>query len=188
MKYNFKVIGIGSSAGGLDPMKEIIEQLPADINAAIVVVSHLPAKSPSNLKRILERYTGMPVVKVTDRLSIEKGHVYVLGEGNVMMISNRELVVRPRGEDEKINKAIDHFFESMANDVGSNGIGVILSGAGFDGIEGAKAIENENGLVIVQEPYTAQFPLMPQALIANDHPDYVLTPKEIADKLIEHCR
>jgi len=188
MKYDFKVIAIGSSAGGLDPMKKIIGLLPVDINAAIVIISHLPAKKPSNLKKILERFTEIPVVKVMDTLKIEKGHIYVLGEGVMMMMGDGGLVVRPRGEDEVINKAIDHFFLSMAADAGSSGIGVILSGAGYDGVEGAKAIENENGLVIVQQPYTAQFPLMPQALIANDHPDYVLTPGEIADKLIERCR
>jgi chemotaxis response regulator CheB len=55
-------------------------------------------------------------------------------------------------------------------------------------LEGAREIEDAKGLVIVQDPETAQFPLMPYNLIANDHPDYVLTPKDIAEKLTEHLK
>jgi len=185
---SFNVIGLGSSAGGLSPLKEILSRLPNKLNAAVVVVQHLPAMYESNLDRILSKYTAMPVIKVTKNAHIEPGIVYVIAEGKFMTVKNRCLTIRKRLESEKINKAIDIFFTAMANDFRERSIGVILSGAGFDGIEGAHEIERYDGLVIVQDPETAQFPLMPSALIANDHPDYILTPKDIATKIIERIQ
>ena len=73
----------------------------------------------------------------------------------------------------------------MASEAGKNCIGIILSGAGYDALEGAKAIEQKRGLVIVQDPITADFPLMPQKLVANDHLDYILQPHEITGKILE---
>ncbi|QHS59657.1 chemotaxis protein CheB [Chitinophaga agri] len=188
MSYTYNVVGIGSSAGGLAPLKIIFNQLPPDINAAIIIIPHLLANMPSNLGKILHTVTGMPIMKVEENTHLKKGVVYVLGEGLVMTIKDKQLQVRPREASEKINKAIDHFFISLAEEAANKSVGVVLSGAGYDGIEGAKAIEDKHGLVIVQEPYTAEFPLMPQALIANDHPDYILTPEDIAYKLGKHCR
>lgn len=185
MSYNFSVVGIGSSAGGLVPLKEIISQLPYHLNAAIVLVPHLSTTIPSRLDHILSGITIMPVIKVTASMRISPGKIYVMGEGLMMTIRDGYLRVRPRSPHEKINKAIDIFFTSLAPEVQDKSIAIILSGAGFDGIEGAKKIESYQGIVIVQDPETAQFPLMPSALIANDHPDYVLTPDDIVTKIIE---
>jgi two-component system, chemotaxis family, protein-glutamate methylesterase/glutaminase len=190
MDYHYKVIAFGSSAGGIDPLRHILGELPADINASLLVVQHLSSHYPSKLPEILQRSTTLPIIKVTEDMPMEKGKVYVISEGQVMTLSDGNLVVRERSEEEKkVNKTIDQLFFSLAEEVGSQTIGVILSGAGgFDGIEGAKAVEEEQGIIIVQEPYTAQHPGMPKSLIANDHPDYVLTPDEIAEKIVEHCR
>lgn len=185
MSYPFTVVAIGSSAGGLAPLKEIISGLPRDIGAAIVVISHLSTQIPSNLHRILQKETDMPVLRVEDSAPLEPGNIYVMPEGRVMTVKDRKLSLRQRQSYEKINKAIDAFFLSMADDAREMGVGIILSGGGYDGIEGAKKIEKYNGIVIVQDPETAQFPLMPYSLIANDHPDYILTPDDIVDKIVE---
>jgi two-component system chemotaxis response regulator CheB len=165
MDYSFNIIGIGSSAGGLSPLREITSGLPADINAAIVIVPHLFTQFESRLDHIIANIARLPVTKVKESTILERGKIYVMPE--------------------KINKAIDIFFTSLAADAGNKSIGIILSGAGYDGIEGAKKIEDENGIVIVQDPVTAAFPLMPAALIANDHPDYILTPPEIVNKVVD---
>lgn len=183
MTYTFKVIAFGISAGGMPPLKEILSTLPADMHAAIVIIPHLYPHYRSQLDQILTREIARPVLRISTGMRIQPGNIYTLPEGQVLSLHNGQFKLSPRDEDEKINKAIDHFFLSLAADAKDQAIGVILSGAGYDGIEGAKAIEDEKGIVIVQDPETAQFPLMPQGLIAFDHPDYVLTPEEIVQKL-----
>jgi two-component system CheB/CheR fusion protein len=126
---------------------------------------------------------AIDVVKVSTIEQVEAGKIYVMDAGKELRMQNGFLEMHERNPEEKINKTIDKFFKSLAGDAGSQSIGIILSGAGFDGLEGAKEIEDAKGIVIVQDPETAQFPLMPNHLIAYDHPDYVLTPKDIAEKL-----
>lgn len=190
MEFNFKVVAFGSSAGSIEPLGQILREIPTTINAAFIVIHHLSSTYPSRLDNILKSYTTLPIVKVFDNIQIERGKVYLIAEGKFMKLVNDQLIVRDRTkEEQKFNKAIDIFFSSMAAAAGDHSIGVILSGAGgFDGILGAVSVEKANGLIIVQDPYTAEHPIMPKALIANDHPDYVLPPLEIAQKLIEHCK
>lgn len=183
MKYTFKVIAFGISAGGLEPLKQILCKLPDDMYAAYVIIPHLYPHYRSHLDHILTREIERPVLRISTGMRIQPGNIYTLPEGQVLSIRNGQFKLSPRPEEEKINKAIDHFFKSLAADARDQAIGIILSGAGFDGIEGAKAIEDEKGIVIVQDPDTAQFPLMPNGLIAFDHPDYILTPEEIVQKL-----
>jgi two-component system CheB/CheR fusion protein len=183
MTYTFKVIAFGISAGGMPPLKKILSMLPDDLHAAIVIIPHLYPHYRSRLDQILTREIARPVLRISTGMYIQPGNIYALPEGQVLSIHNGRFQLSPRSEDEKINKAIDHFFISLAEDAGDQSIGIILSGAGYDGIQGAKAIEDEKGIIIVQDPQTAQFPMMPNGLIAYDHPDYVLTPEEIVQKL-----
>ncbi|MFD0793429.1 chemotaxis protein CheB [Mucilaginibacter litoreus] len=182
--YTFDVVGIGLSAGGLTPLLEIVTKLPADFKGALVILSHLPINNNSNLDQILAKKTDLKVIPVSTIEYVECGRIYVLSVGKEMVLKDGFLHVRERNPDDKINKTIDVFFESLAADAKERSLGVILSGAGHDGIKGAKNIEDQNGLIIVQDPETAAFPLMPSGLIANDHPDYILSPDDIAKKII----
>ncbi|RFM31859.1 chemotaxis protein CheB [Chitinophaga silvisoli] len=190
MAFNYKVVAFGASAGSIEPLGHILRELPTTIHAALIVVQHLSSTYPSKLDSILKSYTTLPVIKVNHNFTIEPGKVYVIAEGKFMRIVNDELVVRDRTEEEqKLNKAIDIFFSSLAAAAGDHCMGVILSGGGgFDGIVGAVEVEKAGGLIVVQDPYTAEQPILPKALIANDHPDYVLAPHEIAKKIIEYCK
>lgn len=181
--YDFHVIGIGSSAGGLGPLKTIIAGLPADINAAIIVVQHIPINHDSKLDQILKRITSLELIAVETIEYLEPGNVYVMAAGKQIRLKHRFLSIEDRSTYDKVNRTIDHCFKSIAQDVGFKSIGIILSGAGYDGLDGARAIEDKGGLVIVQDPITADFPLMPQNLIANDHPDHILSPEQIIQKI-----
>jgi two-component system chemotaxis response regulator CheB len=183
MEYNFNIVGIGLSAGGLAPLLEIVADFPENLNAAVVIITHMPANTPSNLDRILSKITPLKVIAVSTIEYIECGRIYVMAAGKEMILTDGFLQIMDRSPQQKINNTIDVFFKSLAADAKDKSIGVILSGAGHDGIEGARRIEDQNGLVIVQDPDTAQFSLMPGNLIANDHPDYVLSPKDIAKKI-----
>lgn len=186
MVYDFSVIAIGSSAGGIAPLIEIVSQLPADIQAAVVLVPHLHAKHKSELDLVLSKYTAIPVVKVEHQLPLKPQTIYLLPEDKMMILKDGLLLLRDRRSDEIINNAIDIFFSSVALDAKDKAIGVILSGGGHDGLSGANHIHERNGLVIVQNPKNAEFPYMPSSVIEKDDPDYILTPSAIADIIQEH--
>ncbi len=186
MTTDFHVIGIGSSAGGIDPLIKVIKGLPTNIQAAILVVQHIPNGVTSNLRSILSRATSLNVVAVEKSEPLQPGNIYVMALGRALVVEEDYVKLTDRSPDDKINRTVDTLFLSMAEHAKDKCIGIILSGGGFDGIEGAKAIEKYSGLVIVQDPGTAQFPLMPKSLIANDHPDYILTPEDISKKVAEH--
>jgi two-component system CheB/CheR fusion protein len=190
MANQYKVIAFGSSAGGIKPMGQILNKIPSTINAAFIVVQHLSSVYPSKLDEILQGYTTLPVIKVYNTITIMPGKVYVIAEGKFMRMVADKLDVRDRTREErKLNKAIDIFFTSMAEAAGNKSMGIILSGGGkFDGIVGATTVEEAGGIIIVQDPYTAEQPIMPNALIANDHPDYVLSPDEISQKILDYCK
>jgi len=149
------------------------------------LIHYIAKENNSNLALILQRVTDIPVIKVVEDTKVEKGKIYALGIGKIMTVVNGTLRLRDRSEEENINRGIDEFFISLPKDVGHHAIGVILSGAGLDGLQDAMDIEDQQGLIIVQDPDTAQFGLMPGSLVANDHLDYVLSPKDIATKLLE---
>ncbi|QXV67206.1 chemotaxis protein CheB [Mucilaginibacter sp. 21P] len=185
--YDFYVIGIGASAGGLDPLVKVVSSIPAGTNAAVILNQHLPAGTPSNLGKLVERNTKMKVVVVETIEYIEPGNLYVMASGMQYKLDGRFLQVEDRNVSDKINHTIDTLFFSLAKVVADKSVGVILSGTGTDGLQGAKAIEDQKGLVIVQDPITAEFPSLPKTLIANDHPDYVLNPDEIKKKICEYA-
>jgi len=179
--YDFYLIGIGSSTGGLGPLKTIIAGLPTDIPAAVIVVHHGPADAPNGLDEMLQELTRLPVIAVDKEERIRPGHIYVAAPGQVIRLRDHVLTSEDRPLDRKPSKIIDACFRTLAYEGREKSICVILSGAGYDGVEGAKTVERHGGLVIVQDPATAKFPLMPVAIIANDDPSFVLEPKQISE-------
>lgn len=183
-----RCIGFGCSAGGLEPICQILQAMKEKTGAAFVVIPHLSADYPSRFSHILQRFTDMPVHRVTENVQMQPDHVYVLAEGKMMIVEDHILRVRKRYSREIINKSIDIFFKSMAKCYEENAIGIILSGMGNDGIEGIKAIEDRHGLVIVQDPESTDFDILPQAAITKDDPHAVLPPPEIAHFLQKHLK
>jgi two-component system chemotaxis response regulator CheB len=179
-------IGIGCSAGGLVPVCEFFQQVVEKTGAAYVVIPHLSREHQSKFSNILERFTDMPVHRVEGNIRLEMDHVYVLTEDKMMIVEDGYLKVRRRYSTEIINKSIDIFFKSMAKAYQENCIGVILSGMGNDGIEGIKQIEDHHGLVIVQDPDTTEFNILPQTAIDKDDPHVILPPAEIARFILKH--
>ena len=174
-------VGIGASAGGLEAIKELLENIPEQSGMAFVIVQHLAESQASLLTEILSRYTKIPVQKVESGLRIEPNHVYVIPPGVTMVVSDGVLDLKPRGT---ARKPIDEFFESLAVEKKSKAIGIILSGTGTDGTEGLRVIKAEGGITFAQEPKTAQYPDMPQSAIYSESVHFVLPPKQIATELV----
>lgn len=179
--YDFHVIGIGSSTGGLEPLKTIIAGLPPDLPAAVIVVHHGAGDAPEGLAQMLQRVSPLPVIDVHQNQRIQPGNIYVTVPGELVRLRDFILTMGGKPPGGKPGRLIDACFRSLAYEAREKAIAVILSGGGYDGVEGAKAIERLGGLVIAQDPATAKFPLMPVAIIANDDPSFVLGPDEIRE-------
>lgn len=184
-QYNFYIVGVGASAGGQTALKEFFSGIPADTPAAFVVVTHLSRDYKSSLHNIISGFTRLQVSKIGKYTKPEPGHVYVMPEDVVAKIENGFLTLVPRPHDNVINKSINIFFESLAREQQSKAVGVVLSGMGSDGADGALKIFLGGGDVLVQDPESTQFNSMPMATILKDHPDYILPPKELGVKLAE---
>jgi chemotaxis response regulator CheB len=181
------VVGIGASAGGQEALQKFFSSLAPDLPAAYVVVTHLLRNHESHLHKILARYTSMQVKRIQGMTVLERGVVYVMPEDVEAKFSREHLYLRPRG-DGHLNKAIDTFLESLAISFQQRAVGIILSGMGSDGSEGAVKIFEQGGSVLVQAPDTTKFNSMPWAAIMKDHPDYVLPPDQLAVALYKLIR
>jgi two-component system chemotaxis response regulator CheB len=180
-------VGIGASAGGLESLVEFFQHIPAKLNIAFIVVTHLHRDHKSILDKLLKTDAKLPVSRVEKDIKIEPGNIYVLIENSQLQIEDSELKVKTR--DKKIlNFSIDIFFESLAADFADKAVGIILSGGGNDGLEGAQAISKAGGLILVQDPLSAKADGMPNSIIGHDHPSAVLRPGELAEKLVEWCQ
>jgi two-component system CheB/CheR fusion protein len=174
-------VGIGASAGGLEAIRELLENVPEQSDLAFVIIQHLAETQASLLTEILSRYTKIPVQKVENGVKIEPNHVYVIPPGVSMIISDGVLELKPRGI---ARKPIDEFFNSLALEKKSRAIGIILSGTGNDGTEGTRAIKAEGGITFAQDPKTAQYRDMPQSAISSESIHFILSPKQIANELM----
>jgi len=178
-----RVVAIGASAGGLSAFQELIENLPIDTGMAFILLSHIMRGSKSLLPEILSRSTKMEVTQAEEGMKLLPNYIYVLPPDKLMEIKDGSLHMVARSLFGK-NTAIDHFLFSLAEDRVHGSIGIILSGEGSDGAEGIKILkEYAGGTTIAQQPWTADSKSMPINAIQIDHVDYVLSPKDIAQKL-----
>jgi two-component system, chemotaxis family, CheB/CheR fusion protein len=184
----FPIVGIGSSAGGLEALQTLFRALPADSGLAYVIAAHLDPTQKSHLTELLSRYTEMPVVQIEKSLEVKPDHVYVIAPDQELTI--REGVIHtdkptaPRGH----RHPVDSFFRSLAEDQRERAIAIILSGTGTNGSQGVRFIKAEGGIALAQDPNTAAFPGMPRNAIATGLIDLVLPPDQMPDALVNLAR
>jgi two-component system chemotaxis response regulator CheB len=185
MTCDFFIVAIGSSAGGLSHLKDISSIIPVKANAAFVLIPHLVANYKSNLDIILSKYTNTTIIRASHKLRLLSNTIYLLLENTIMTVKDGLFILRERRPNEIVNNAIDIFFSSLAIDAKEKAIGEVLSSCGQDGLSGVRQIAINRGLVMVQDPETAEFPYMPNSILKQEHPDYLLSPKEIVRKIID---
>jgi len=187
-KASFPIIGVGASAGGMEAFQQLLEHLPGDTGMAFVLIQHLAPEHKSMLTELLSRATDMPVVGVKDGMKAEPDHVYVIPPNTDMTISKRIFGLVPRTETRGMHMPIDCFFNSLARDVKSQAIGVILSGTASDGTLGMKEINAEGGITFAQDRKSAKYDGMPHSAVSAGVVDFVLQPGEIAKELTRIAR
>mgnify|MGYP000453347743 CR=1 FL=1 len=185
---DFTVVGIGASAGGLEPLQEFFKNMPKNSGVAFVVVQHLSPDYKSMMDELLGRYTHMEIHRVYDGMKIEPDHIYLITPRKNMTIFNGKLFLTEQDHSRAMNMPIDIFMRSLAKDLGKNAIGVILSGTGSDGTFGIRAIKENGGMVISQDDRTAKFDGMPRSSISTGMVDYILAPGEMPEALINYVK
>src|SRR6266542_17764 len=175
------IVGIGGSAGGFEAAMELLQNLPPRTGMAFVIVQHLDPHHASRLANLLGKVTAMPVSEVTGTTTPKPNTVYVQPPNKCVIAKDSTLTLVRR--EERLNVAIDHFFESLAEECGSRAIGIVLSGTGSDGTAGLRAIKAAGGLTFAQNQQSAKFDAMPRSAIRAGFVDLVLTPREIAREI-----
>lgn len=185
---DFPIVGIGTSAGGLEALEQFLRQVPKGTGMAYVVIQHLDPTHKGMLPELLGRFTDMPVCEVTSRMQVRPNQVYVIPPNKDLSILRGMLYPLdpdlPRGR----RLPIDRFFRALAEQRRELSVGVILSGMGSDGTLGLRAIKEKAGLILVQDPKEAGFDGMPRSAMATGMVDIVATASELPGRIIAALR
>ncbi|HCW20679.1 chemotaxis protein CheB [Achromobacter sp.] len=177
----WEAIVIGGSSGAIDALNTLLPALPADLDAAVIVVLHLVRDRRSLLVDIFRERCALTVQEAEDQLSIRPGHLYFAPPDYHLLVDQGPRLALSVGEPVYFSRpSIDVLFESAADGYGEKLLGVLLSGANGDGAAGLAAIHAAGGRTVVQAPSSAAMPVMPQAALARQPAHEVLTPGEIA--------
>jgi len=184
---NFPIVCVGGSAGGLDAYIRLLQNLPIDLGMAIVIVNHITTM-PTQLHEVLPYYTTMPVELITERLSIEPDHVFVIPENRDLHVNAGEFRLKPISKPRGWPDVITVFLSSLTHCWDGKLIAVIVSGYDGDGAAALCGIKEAGGITIAQKLSTATQPDMPESAIASGCIDFVLAPEDIARELVRIAR
>ena len=177
------IIVIGASAGGVQALSTLVSALPPNLPAAVFIVLHIPAAHPSLLPTILSRDAHMPVSHAMNSERIEHGRIYVAPPDRHLLIESANIKLVHGPKENFHRPSIDTLFRSAARWAGASVIGVVLTGARDDGTVGMRAIKNQGGTTIVQDPIEATFPSMPLSVMQDISVDYSVPLREIGPLL-----
>ncbi|MBI5558824.1 MAG: PAS domain-containing protein [Deltaproteobacteria bacterium] len=184
-QVHFPIVGIGASAGGLSAFEAFFSGMPAaGPGMAFVLVQHLAPDYKSILASLIQRFTPMRVFEAADGMIIKANTVYVIPPNFDMALLNGALHLLPPATPHGQRLPIDFFFRSLAQDQQEKAICIVLSGTGSDGTLGVREVKGEGGMVMVQQPESAEYDGMPRSAIATGLMDYILPPAEMPAKLL----
>lgn len=181
---NFPVVCVGGSAGGLDAYMRLLQNLPSKMGVAVVIVNHLRTVA-TRLHEILPSYTDMSVELITEKLTLEPDHVFIIPEQRDLHVLDGEFRLKPISKPRGWPDVITVFLHSMADNWDGKLIAVIVSGYDGDGAEALSDIKSVGGTVIAQKLDTAIQKDMPESAIETGYVDFILSPEKIAQKIAE---
>lgn len=181
---NFPIVCVGGSAGGLDAYIRLLKDLPCDMGVAIVIVNHITIM-PTQLHEVLPRFTTMPVELITENLLIKPNYVFIIPANRDLHVDGEVFHLKPISKPRGWPDVITVFLRSLTQYWKGQLIAVIVSGYDGDGAEALCGIKDIGGITIAQKISTAQQPDMPQSAIASGCIDFVLSPEDIAKKIID---
>ncbi len=182
------VIVIGASAGGVQVLSELVRGLPSGLPASLFVVSHFPAGGRSILPEILSRSGPLLAVHPQDGDPIYPGHIYVAPPDRHLVLHPGVIRLTHGPRESRHRPAIDPLFRSAARVYGRRVVGVLLSGALYDGVAGLLAVRAAGGVAVVQDPADAAVAALPQNATNIAGADHVVPAASLAPLLADLVR
>ena len=177
------IVCVGGSAGGLDAYIRLLRHMPDDMGVAIVIVNHQRTFA-TMLHGILPTYTKMPVELITEKLVIQPNHVFIIPEQRDLHVLDGEFRLKPISKPRGWPDVITVFLRSLTKHWEGKLIAVIVSGYDGDGAAALCGIKEVGGVTIAQKLDTAGQPDMPKSAIERGCIDFVLSPEDIAQKIV----
>ncbi|UPL47673.1 chemotaxis protein CheB [Hymenobacter sublimis] len=183
--FSAHLIVIGTSAGGMPALTQLVEQLPATLPAAVLVVQHLsPESSGEPLITRLRRHTGLHCQLAVHNAPLQAGALYLAPPDRHLLVKNDRMLVTKGPRENNYRPAADALFRSAAVAYGPNVIGVVLTGMLHDGTAGLDFIKRCGGTAVVQDPNDAEFPSMPESALRGTDIDYAV-PLHLMGRLLQ---
>jgi two-component system, chemotaxis family, protein-glutamate methylesterase/glutaminase len=182
---SYALVGIGTSWGGLAALSKLLGGLPGDFSLPVVVVQHRGKDSDRLLSELLQDISELRVCEAEDKEPLEPGTVHIAPANYHLLIDDGYLSLTVEEPVRFSRPSIDVMFSSAADTYGSGAIGVVLTGANEDGSRGLSHIVKRGGRALVQDPRTAEIPIMPVAALKAVPSAEVLPLDKLAPRLIE---
>lgn len=176
----FPLVGIGGSAGAVEAILELVQNLSSHTGMAYVFLMHQNPDYESKMTELLSRKAKLPVLEAEHDMRVEADFFYVIPPGKEMVLADGHFSLSKRTEGYDY-MPINRFFNSLAETYKEYAVGVVLSGADSDGAQGVKAIKAAGGLTFAQNE-TARFQSMPRSAVAEGAVDLVLSPADMAEE------
>lgn len=176
---DMQAVVIGASAGGVDALGELLPALRPQCRAVVLVVMHIPRRRPSLLAGLFAPRCAVPVVQAEDKQPALPGTVYFAPPDYHLLVdaaadSSPQLSLSVDGPVHYSRPSIDVLFESAAEFWGPCLMGVILTGANEDGVEGLAGVARAGGITVVQDPAEALAPTLPAGAVRTGLAQQVL--------------
>lgn len=183
-----RLVVLGASAGGIEAIRQVLQELPTDLPAAVAVVVHLSPLSHGGIADALARGSAIPVALAEDGAELQPGHALVAPPDRHLVVERARVCITTGPRENGFRPAVDTLFRSAAVSWGERAIGVVLSGMLDDGAFGLRSIVNAGGVGLVQDPATALHGDMPHAAIAAGGATGVHPLVELADAISAAAR
>ena len=176
---NRDLLAVGTSAGGFEALRFLASRFPRDLQAAVLITFHLSSHFRSELDIILSRSGPLPATFARDGEHLEKSRIYIAPPRYHLLVDGGTLSLGAGPRENHARPAIDPMLRSIAACCGFRAIGVVLTGALYDGASGLWALKECGGITVVQDPADAAFPEMPTSALSRSVPDHVVTLEDL---------
>ncbi|MGH9426094.1 MAG: chemotaxis protein CheB [Terriglobia bacterium] len=170
----YSVVVIGASLGGTKAISSLLSALPGHFPLPLAIVLHRAVDGDATLRQVLQSHSTLPVLEAEDKMPLDAGYAYLAPANYHLLVGNAEFSLSTEAPVAFARPSIDVLFESASAAHGSKTLGVLLTGASTDGAWGAAKIRERGGTVVVQDPETAECPVMPRAAIEADAASSIL--------------
>lgn len=181
----YEIVVVGASWGGLDALTRLVGGLPVSFGVPMVVVQHRGRGSEPLLAELLQDETQLRVIEPDDKEPLRPGHVYIAPADYHLLVDDDHLSLEVDAPVRYSRPSIDVTFASASEAFGRHVIGVVLTGANADGSRGLRSIVDRGGVGLVQDPSSAEMPVMPRAAVAAVPEAQVLHLEAIPRRLAE---